>query len=143
MKKIMILAVSAILAANISAREVKAHKGECKKELKECMFTPEQRVEMDIKYLTEELYLDEKQAENFAVTYREYVAEKQKLNEVFKERFGKDLNEKQVKAVLRYRGPKPKGDFKPGEHPKAKGELVAPEQGKKFDHKAKKAEKKD
>ena len=82
MKKIMILAVSAILAANISAQEVKAHKGECKKELKECKFTPEQRVEMDIKYLTEELYLDEKQAENFAVTYREYVAEKQKLNEV-------------------------------------------------------------
>ena len=122
MKKIMILAVSAILAANISAREVKAQKGECKKELKECMFTPEQRVEMDIKYLTQELYLDEAQAEKFAKTYREYIADKEKLQETYKAKFGKDLNERQVKTVLRYHGPKPKGDFKSLEGPQCKGE---------------------
>ncbi len=138
----MILAISAILAANMSAQEVKARKGECKKEKKECKLSPEQRVEMDIKYLSEELYLDSAQTEKFAKTYREFVAEKQKLNERFKAKFAKDLNEKQVRAVLRYHGPKHKGEFKPGEQPRRKGDFQ-PEQGKKLDHKAKREEKKD
>lgn len=141
MKKIMILAISAILAANISAQEAKAHKGECKQEKKECKFSHEDRVEMDIKYLTEELYLDEKQAEKFAKTYREFIAEKVKLNEKFKAKFSEDLNERQVNAVLRYRGPKPKGDFKPADGPKQKGDFKQID--KKRDQKAKKTEKKD
>lgn len=141
MKKIMILAITAILAANVSAQEMKALKGECKQDKKECKFSPEERVEMDIKYLTEELYLDEKQAANFAKTYRSFIKEKAKLNEKYKELFSQDLNERQVKAVLHYRGPKPKGDFKHGEGPKQKGELQRPD-GKKHDQKAKKADKK-
>lgn len=130
MKKIMILAVSAILAANMSAQEVKAREGEFKKDKKECKLSPEQRVEMDIKYLSEELYLDSAQAVRFGATYREYIAEKVKLNERFKAKFAKDLNEKQVKAVLRYHGPKHKGDFRP-------------EQGKKQEPKGKRTEKHD
>lgn len=126
MKKIMILAISAILAVNISAQESKAHKGELKKEQKELKhemnISREQRIEMDIKYLTQELYLDEAQAEKFAKTYREYIADKEKLQETYKAKFGKDLNERQVKAVLRYHGPKTKGDFKSLEGPQCKGE---------------------
>ena len=121
MKKLMILAVSAILAANISAQETKAGKAECKKEKKECKMTPEQRTEMDIQILSDELYLSEEQSVKFAKTYREYVAAKKKLNEEFRVKFSKDLNERQVKAVLRYHGPKHKGgDFRKGEGPKHK-----------------------
>ena len=118
----MILAISAIVAINLSAQEAKAEKAECKKEKKECKLTPEQRVEQDIKVLSEELYLGEEQAAKFAVTYREFAAAKVKLNKEFEKKFAKDLNERQVKAVLRYHGPKHKGEFK-GEGPKYKGEF--------------------
>ena len=124
MKKIMILAVSAIVAVNLSAQEAKAEKAECKKEKKECKLTPEQRVEQDIKVLSEELYLSEEQAAKFAVTYREFAAAKVKLNKEFEKKFAKDLNERQVKAVLRYHGPKHKGELmKKGEGPKHRGEF--------------------
>lgn len=129
----MILAISAILAANISAQDVKAEKAECKKECKKEFkqgkkLSCEERIEFDIKYLTEELYLSEEQAAKFAVTYREYKAEQAKLNERFKAKFAKDLNERQVKAVLHYHGPK----HHPGEKAKMKGEprKVKGEQGK-------------
>lgn len=113
MKKLLVLAVSAILAANISAQEAKAQKSECKKEQKEQKFSKEERVERDIKILSEELYLSEEQAEKFAVTYREYIAAKEKLNEEFKAKFGETLNERQVREVLHFRGPRPKGgEFK-------------------------------
>ena len=96
----MILAISAIVAINLSAQEAKAEKAECKKEKKECKLTPEQRIEQDIKVLSEELYLSEEG------------------------KFAKELNERQVKAVLRYHGPKHKGELmKKGEGPKHKGEL--------------------
>ena len=120
----MILAVSAIVAVNLSAQEAKAEKAECKKEKKECKLTPEQRVEQDIKVLSEELYLSEEQAAKFAVTYREFAAAKVKLNKEFEKKFAKDLNERQVKAVLRYHGPKHKGELmKKGEGPKHRGEF--------------------
>ena len=74
MKKIVILAISAIFVANISAQEMK--KECCKgKEL-----SKEERVELDIKRFTNELMLSDQQAEKFAVTYREYAA---KLDELF------------------------------------------------------------
>ena len=124
MKKIMILAVSAIVAVNLSAQEAQAEKAECKKEKKECKLTPEQRVEQDIKVLSEELYLSEEQAAKFAVTYREFAAAKVKLNKEFEKKFAKDLNDRQVKAVLRYHGPKHRGELmKKGEGPKRKGEV--------------------
>lgn len=109
MKKLMILAISAILAANISAQEAKAQKGECKKAQKECKFNKEERIEMDIKLLTDELYLSDEQAAKFAVTYREFIAAKEKLNEQFRKEFGKNLNERQVERVLRFHGPRPCG----------------------------------
>jgi hypothetical protein len=74
MKKIVILALSAIFVANISAQEIKHEKCEGKK------FTKEEKVEFDIKRLTNELMLSDQQAEKFAVTYREYAA---KMNELF------------------------------------------------------------
>ena len=125
----MILAMSVMMVASMSAQEAKAEKAECKKDKKECKMTKEQRVEMDIKYLTEELYLSDEQAAKFAVTYREFIAAKEKLNKEFAAKFGKDLNERQVKAVLRYHGPKPHGpkgegprpEFKDGKCPKGEG----------------------
>ena len=119
----MILAMSVLMVAGMSAQELKAVKAENRKDKKEFRMNKEQRVEMDIKYLTEELYLSDEQAAKFAVTYREFVAAKEKLNKEFAAKFGKDLNERQVKAVLRYHGPKqhgPKGDFKDGKCQKGK-----------------------
>lgn len=103
----MILAITAILAANISAKEAKAGKAQGKKEKKECKMTKEQRIECDIKMLSEELYLSEEQEAQFAVIYKQYMAEKAKLQEKFKTEFGKVLNERQVKRVLHFKGPKP------------------------------------
>lgn len=74
MKKIVILAISAIFVANISAQEMKQEKCEGMK------FSKEEKVEFDIKRLTNELMLSDQQAEKFAVTYREYAA---KLDEQF------------------------------------------------------------
>ena len=74
MRKIVILAISAIFVANISAQEMQHGKCEGKK------ISKEERVEFDIKRLTNELMLSDQQAEKFAVTYREYAA---KLDEQF------------------------------------------------------------
>ena len=74
MRKIVILAISAIFVANISAQESKKECFEAKK------LSKEERVEFDIKRLTDELMLSDQQAEKFAVTYREYAA---KLDEQF------------------------------------------------------------
>ena len=135
MKKLMILAMSVMMMTSMSAQEAKAGKAECKKEKKECRMSKEQRVEMDIKLLAEELYLSEEQAAKFAVTYREYVAAKEKLNKEFAAKFGKDLNERQVARVLHFHGPKPQGrkpEFKEGKGPKPDGRKcdkpVQPEQ---------------
>lgn len=72
MKKIMLLALSAVFVANISAQEPR----------NECPGKPskKERVEFEIKRLSHELYLDDRQAEKFAATYREYAAE---LDELF------------------------------------------------------------
>lgn len=70
----MILAISAILVANVSAQEVKH---ECKGK----QFSKEERVELDIKRFTHDLMLSDKQAEKFAATYREYSSELNKLFE--------------------------------------------------------------
>ena len=75
MKKIVILAISAILVANMSAQEQKKECFETKK------FTQEEKVEFDIKRLTNELMLSDQQAEKFATTYREYAG---KLDKIFK-----------------------------------------------------------
>ena len=72
MKKIVILAISAIFVANISAQEVKKCEGK--------QFSKEERVEFDIKRFTNKLMLSDQQAAKFAVTYREYAA---KLDELF------------------------------------------------------------
>jgi hypothetical protein len=73
MKKIFILALSAIFVANISAQEPKKEKFEG--------FNSEEKVECDIRRFTNELMLSDQQAEKFAVIYREYAA---KLDEQFK-----------------------------------------------------------
>lgn len=134
MKKIVILAISAILAANICAQE---QKKECKQ------LTKEERLEFEIKRLTNELMLSDAQVEKFAVTYREYASQlgalfeksecKQKfepgkvltdaeLDKMAKQRFQnfkeladlqlkyydkfrKDLSARQVERILRLEGP--------------------------------------
>lgn len=118
MKRLVILAISVILVANISAQEQKAGKAECKKAKKECKMSKEECIEMEIKMLSDELYLSDEQAAKFAATYREYKAEQAKLKAQFKVKFSKDLNDKQVERVLRDRckkGPHP--GFGKGPHP--------------------------
>ena len=73
MKKIVILAISAILVANVSAQEQKKECSEFKK------FSQEERVEFDIKRFTHELMLSDQQAEQFASTYREYAGKLVKI----------------------------------------------------------------
>ena len=72
MKKIIILAISAILVANVSAQE---QKKECASKV-----SKEERVEFEIKRLTNELMLSDLQAEKFAPLYREYAG---KVDEIF------------------------------------------------------------
>jgi Ni/Co efflux regulator RcnB len=118
MKKLFIMALAAIFAANISAQEAKAGKAECKKENKECRKENkerkksfEERTEADIKTLSDELYLDSLQAEKFAKTYREFKKAQFELRKDFKKKFAKDLNDRQVEKVLRFHGGHPcKGD---------------------------------
>lgn len=128
MKKLMILAVTAIFAANISAQEVQTQQGEVKKSHKEhkmskeeCQKQQEACIERDIRHLSQELYLNEEQTAKFAKTYREFRIEQLKLAEKYKAKFAKDLNDRQVEAVLRYHGPHKKGDFHKGEF--RKGEV--------------------
>lgn len=117
MKKLFIMALAAIFAANISAQEAKAGKAECKKENKECQHRKkckmsfEERTEMEIKFLSDELYLDSLQAEKFANTFRDFRKAQLALKKEFKQKFAKDLNERQVEKVLHFRGGHPcKGD---------------------------------
>ncbi|MBQ6978348.1 MAG: hypothetical protein IJQ18_06915 [Paludibacteraceae bacterium] len=117
MKKLFIMALAAIFAANISAQEAKAGKAECKKENKECQHRKkckmsfEERTEMEIKFLSDELYLDSLQAEKFANTFRDFRKAQLELRKDFKAKFAKVLNERQAEKVLRFRGGHPcKGD---------------------------------
>ena len=141
MKKIVILAISAILAVNISAQEQK------KEQFAGKQLSKEEKVELKIQHLTQELMLSDQQAEKFAATFREYAADKKKgeqgkelsdaeLDQLAKQRFEemkkfadlqakyydkfrKDLSARQVERVLHLNEPfgKPccgKG-FKPGD----------------------------
>ncbi len=114
MKKLVLLAVSAIIVASVGAQESNASKADNKRAKKECQMSKEQRIERDIQTLSEELYLSDEQTAKFAVTYREFMAEKAKLNEKFKAKFAKNLNERQVEKVLHFHGHK-KGDFRKGD----------------------------
>ena len=109
-KKLMILAISAVLVANVSAHE---QKQECKGK----QLTKEERIEMDIYRLTHELYLSDQQAANFAKTYREYAAEMDKLlpkkynhmeAEKGKQQPPKELTDKELDKMARERFAKQK-----------------------------------
>lgn len=131
MKKLMILAISAILATHVSAQEAQTRKGEVMKARKEhklskeeCQKRQEMCIERDIRQLSQELYMSEEQTAKFAATYREFKAEQFRLAEKYKAKFAKDLNERQVEAVLRYHGHKGhKGDMRKGEGRKAQGDM--------------------
>lgn len=73
MKKILILALSAILAVNISAQEQQKERVAGKP------LSNEEKVELQIKHLSRELMLSDQQARKFAVTFREYAAAKEEL----------------------------------------------------------------
>lgn len=134
MKKLLVLALGAILAANISAQEAKAEKAEGKKVQKERKMSKDEYkkhreacIEQDIKHLSEELYLSEEQTEKFAKTYREYKAEQVKLAEKYQKQFVKDgLNERQAETAVRFHGPK----HGKGERPDGRMEMKAESQKK-------------
>lgn len=100
MKKIVILAISAILVANVSAQEFKKECFDGKK------ISKEERVELDIKRFTNELMLSDQQAVKFAVTYREYAA---KLDELFQKNVpakcepGKELTDADLDKLAKQR----------------------------------------
>ena len=101
MKRLMILAISAILVANISAQEQKKEAKEKKQ------FTKEERVDFEVKRLTQELMLSDQQAEKFATTYREY---RNELDEVFQKEEekkqcepGKELTDKELDQLAKKR----------------------------------------
>lgn len=102
MKKLMILAISAIFALNASAQEAPQ---DCKGK----GFNKEQRVEFEIQRLSQELFLTDQQAEKFAVTYREYAA---KLDEFFQKKEcpkdKKQLTEQQLDELAKKRFAKQK-----------------------------------
>lgn len=128
-KKIVILAISAIFAANISAQEFKKESFDGKK------LSKEERVEFDIKRFTNELMLSDKQAEKFAVTYREYAA---KLDELFQKnkpaKFeqGKELSDKELDklAKQRFEGFKDLADLQSKYYDKFRKDLSARQVGK-------------
>ena len=100
MKKIMILAISAIFVANVSAQEQQ-------KEFKGKQFNKAERVELDIKRLTNELMLSDEQAAKFEATYRAYADELDKLflKNAPKKEFepGKELTDKELDALAKQR----------------------------------------
>lgn len=85
-KKIMILALSAVMVMSVSAQEMK-------REFKGKQLSKEERIELDIKRLSNELMLSDAQAEKFAVTYREYAAKKVELFEKNAPKFKEPRNE--------------------------------------------------
>ena len=100
MKKLFVLALSAVLVANLSAQEQK-------KEFEGKKLSKEERVELDVKRLSHELLLSDEQAEKFAVTYREYAKELDKLFEknMPKKEFepGKELSDKELDQLAKQR----------------------------------------
>ena len=93
----MILAISAMLVAQVSAQEPMK---ECKK------MSKENRVELDIHRFSHELYLSDEQAEQFAVVYRAYAAELDKLfakGAPKKGEPGKELTDKELDGLAKQR----------------------------------------
>lgn len=124
MKKIVILALSAIFVANISAQEMKNEKCDGKK------FNKEERVELDIRRFTNELMLSDQQAEKFAVTYREYSAKMDELfkkNKVFNHQQGKVLTDAELdqKAKQRFESFKDLADLQSKYYDKFRKDLSA------------------
>lgn len=159
MKKLFVLALSALMVMSVSAQEAKKEfKGERKAKFEQREFkgdrvefkgdremfkggrperhpefrpefgpqgpegkcpreiSKEEMLEFRIKGLADELYLDSVQTEAFAKTYREFakdraeiwekaMKEMKKVDEKYAKEFGKTLNDKQVKRVLRPEGP--------------------------------------
>jgi hypothetical protein len=111
MKKVIVLALGAILAMNIHAEvqkesqvDNKKAKVECKASKAECRkLSAEERVNNDIEQLSRELELNEEQSAKFATVYREFAAEKRQLHERYKARFAQDLDKKQVRKVMHFR----------------------------------------
>ena len=106
MKKIVFLAISAILVANVFAQEQK----------KECnggkQLSKEERVEFAIKRFTNELMLSDEQAKNFAPLYREYAG---KVDEIFHKKGdrsqcekGKELTDAELDKLAKQRFEKQK-----------------------------------
>ena len=123
-KKMVVLALGALMVANVSAQEQK----------KNCFageqFSKEERVEFDIKRFTHELMLSDKQAEKFAATYREYAA---KLDELFQKNApeklepGKELTDAELDklAKKRFEGIKALADLQSKYYDKFRKDLSA------------------
>ena len=104
MKKLMILAISAVLAMNVSAQEAKPG---CKPDCRGQQVSKDERIAFDIKRHTNELMLSDSQAEKFAATYKEYA---EKLDELFQKNApaeqpepGKELTDAELDQLAKQR----------------------------------------
>lgn len=100
------MALAAVFAANISAQEANEVKQE-NKNVRHHHGTEQaldEETEHEIRFFCNELYLDKRQAEKFAKTYREYKRDINKVKGKYKKKFAKNLNDRQVEKVLRSYG---------------------------------------
>ena len=86
MRSLVILAISSLFAANVSAKDVKKD--------------PKAALNRDIRRMSKRLDLNEEQQKQFAKTYRAFAKERQQLENKYSHEFAKTLNDRQVQAVM-------------------------------------------
>ena len=86
MRSLVILGISSLFVANVSAKDVK--KG------------PKAALNRDIRRMSKRLDLNEEQQKQFAKTYRAFAKERQQLENKYSHEFAKTLNDRQVQAVM-------------------------------------------
>ena len=86
MRSLVILAISSLFAANVSAKDVKKD--------------PKAALNRDIRRMSKRLDLNEEQQKQFAKTYRAFAKERQQLENKYRHEFAKTLNDRQVQAVM-------------------------------------------
>ena len=86
MRSLVILAISSLFAANVSAKDVKKD--------------PKAALNRDIRRMSKRLDLNEEQQKQFAKTYRAFAKERQQLENKYSHEFAKTLNDRQVQALM-------------------------------------------
>lgn len=86
MRSLVILAISSLFAANVSAKDGKKD--------------PKAALNRDIRRMSKRLDLNEEQQKQFAKTYRAFAKERRQLENKYSHEFAKTLNDRQVQALM-------------------------------------------